>query len=410
MTALLKSLLLEPPVELAGGWRELVRAAARAWRWRSMPGEMRTQLWDLMSGSAGHWLDRWFECDLLKGGLGFDSIVGHYASPYDAGSAYLLLHHALGEALGRAGVWGHAIGGMGAISEALARAARARGAEIRLESGVAALRPVPQGFELTLADGTALAARMVAGAIHPQTLCLQLLDPALLPDAFVARLRAWRSESASFRLNVALAELPSFSSRPGAALADHHTAGILIAPSLEYLDAAYVSARARGYSEKPVIEVTIPSTLDASLAPPGAHVASIFCQHFARRPDASGGWGAQKEAAVERILSAIDAYAPNFRGSVLAVQALSPEDLERRFGLVGGDIFHGQMSLDQLYWARPAHGAAQYRLPLSGLYLAASGAHPGGGVSGAPGHNAAQVMLRDWQTGRRAAARGVTRP
>lgn len=398
ITTLLKSTLLEPPLELVGGWRELARALRRGGRWRGLGREARGRFWDLMTGSAGHWLDAWFESDLLKGGLGFDAIVGHYASPYDAGSAYLLLHHALGEALGTGGGWGHAIGGMGAISEALAGAARARGVEIRVASPVAALRPGRRGYELSLADGTEIGARMVAAAIHPSTLCFGLLDPALLPDAFVARLKAWRSESASFRINVALAELPSFNARPGSALADHHTAGILIAPSLGYLDRAYLEARTDGYSRSPVVELTIPSTLDDTLAPPQAHVASLFCQHFARHPNQS--WGEAKAGAVERILATVDAYAPNFRRSVLAVQALSPEDLEQRFGLVGGDIFHGQMSLDQLYWARPAHGAAQYRLPVPGLYLAASGAHPGGGVSGAPGHNAAQAMLADWRAGR----------
>jgi phytoene dehydrogenase-like protein len=216
-----------------------------------------------------------------------------------------------------------------------------------------------------------------------------------LPPAFVERIRAWRSESASFRINVALAALPEFTCRPGRAPGEHHCAGILIAPGLDYLEQAYLDAAAHGCSRDPVIELLIPSVVDDSLAPAGAHVASLFCQHFRRHLPNGARWSDHKQRAVDAIIDTVTAHAPNFRAAVLATQALTPEDLEQRFGLIGGDIFHGAMTLDQLYWARPAVGYAQYRTPLPGLYLCASGAHPGGGVSGAPGHNAAQVMLRD---------------
>lgn len=330
----------------------------------------------------------------VERGLGFDSIVGHFASPYTPGSGYLLLHHALGETNGRRGEWGHARGGMGAIAAALESAARTRGVDIRTGVTVERIAPVRGGFEVHAGNLT-FAAAAVAAAVHPQLLFTKLVDPDLLPPALVERMAGWRSESASFRMNVALAELPDFTCRPGRAPAAHHGAGILITPSLGYLERAYADALLRGTSAAPVVELVIPSVLDDSLAPPGAHVASLFCQHFRRRLPDGAGWEERRDEAIEVILDTVTAYAPNFRRAVLAVQALSPQDLERRFGLVGGDIFHGAMTLDQLYWARPAFGYARYRTPLPGLYLCASGAHPGGGVSGAPGHNAAQAMLRD---------------
>jgi len=397
ITALLRPLLLEAPIDPGGGWREWLRIVARVPHLRSLlrrPGLAAT-LWSLLTGSAGDWLDRWFETDLLKGGLGFDAVVGHYASPYSPGSGYLLLHHALGQSNGIDGAWGHALGGMGAVTAAMAAAVRERGAEIRCGDPVVRIARDGATLLVTTAAGTAIRARVVGGAIHPQTLFTRLIEAGELPAEFRARMAAWRSESASYRMNVALTELPSFTARPGTRAGAHHGAGILIAPSLAYLDQAFVDARATGQSRSPVIELLIPSTVDPSLAPAGAHVASLFCQHFPRQRADGQTWAAANAAAIDAIIDTVTAFAPNFRRSIVGIQALSPEDLERRFGLVGGDIFHGRMTLDQLYWARPAIGNAAYRSPLRGVYLCASGAHPGGGVSGAPGHNAARAMLRD---------------
>ena len=394
--------LLEAPLDPSGGWREWLRAAGFLPRFRELLATPRlaAACWGVMTGSAGDWLDRWFETDVLKGALGFDAIVGHYASPYTPGSAYLLLHHALGESNGVQGAWGHAIGGMGAITAAMAAAVESEGGCIRL--GDAAERITRNGdvLNVTTAAGKAYRARAVGGAVHPKILFERLVEPSDLPEDFRVRIGAWRSESASFRMNVALTELPSFTCRPGTSFAPHHGAGILIAPSLEYLDQAYVDARSEGYSRSPVIELLIPSTQDDSLAPAGAHVASLFCQHFPREPGRGVAWADTRGQAVSSIIDTVTAYAPNFRDSIIGVQALSPEDLEARFGLIGGDIFHGQMTLDQLYWSRPALGQASYRSPIRGLYLCASGTHPGGGVSGAPGHNAAQAMLRDLRSAR----------
>ena len=396
ITRLLKSTLLESPIDLRGGWPEWLRAAKFVPRVQRLLGVRRLRAFrNVMTGSAGDWLDRWFDTALLKGALGFDSVVGHYASPYAASSGYLLLHHALGEVNGAHGAWGHALGGMGAITQAMAAAVTARGVDIRVDTPVRRVCASAEGLEAHTGSGDVIRARAVAAAIHPWTLFTKLLDSGDLPAPFLERIRAWRSESASFRMNVALTELPDFSCLPGRRTAEHHGAGILISPSLEYLQQAYRDARSQGYSNAPVIELLIPSTLDASLAPPGAHVASLFCQHFPRTLPDGRSWSEQKQVAVELIIQTVSDYAPNFSASILAVQALSPEDLEQRFGLVGGDIFHGQMTLDQLYWARPVPGYAQYRSPLPGLYLCASGAHPGGGVTGAPGHNAARVIISD---------------
>ncbi|HEY5622548.1 MAG TPA: NAD(P)/FAD-dependent oxidoreductase [Gammaproteobacteria bacterium] len=405
ITRFLKSTMLEAPVAPGAGateWWRTLRLATRA-AVTLGPAHVR-RFGDVLTQSAGHWLDGWFESPLLKGTLGFDAIVGNFASPYAPSSGYLLLHHALGETGGVAGAWGHAVGGMGSITQAMERAAAAQGVDIRVACPVSRIERRAGGFDVHTAEGAVVRAHQVAGAIHPQTLFLELLDPASLPDAFVERIGAWKSESASFRINVALSELPRFVGEAGEGARGRLGSGILISPSLEYLEAAHRDAVATGQSRQPVIETLIPSTIDASLAPEGRHVASLFCQHFARSPPGGPAWRDLRQHAIDRIIGTVDDYAPNFSRSILAVQAFSPEDLEARFGLIGGDIFHGRMTLDQLYWNRPARGYAQYRTPLEGVYLCASGAHPGGGVSGAPGRNAARALLEDRK--RRATRRG----
>jgi phytoene dehydrogenase-like protein len=217
---------------------------------------------------------------------------------------------------------------------------------------------------------------------------------ALDPD-FLHRMQQWRCGSGTFRMNVALSRLPSFSSLPGSEAADHHTAGIIMAPSLAYMDRAYCDARLTGVSREPIIEMLIPSTLDASLAPAGAHVASLFCQHVAPQLPGGRSWNHAREEVADQMIDTVERYAPGFKASVVARTALSPLDLEQVFGLTGGDIFHGALTLDQLFWARPALGYADYRSPVKGLYHCGAGAHPGGGVTGAPGHNAARAIIAD---------------
>src|SRR5690606_6841782 len=209
-------------------------------------------------------------------------------------------------------------------------------------------------------------------------------------------MRTWRCASGTFRMNVALTELPDFTCLPGKARAPHHTAGIILAPSLRYMEQAYFDARTSGWSRQPIIELLIPSTLDDSLAPPGQHVASLFCQHVAPVLPDGASWDAHRDRVADLMIETVNRYAPNFKQSVIARQTFSPLDLERTFGLIGGDIFHGALSLDQLFSARPMLGYAHYRSPIPGLYMCGSGTHPGGGVTGAPGHNAAREIMRDF--------------
>jgi phytoene dehydrogenase-like protein len=227
-----------------------------------------------------------------------------------------------------------------------------------------------------------------------------MIDPAALPRDFRERISHWRCGSGTFRMNVALSELPDFKVLPGRALAEHHTSGIIMAPSLAYMDQAYLDAKAGGWSKRPIVEVLIPSTLDDSLAPPGQHVASLFCQHVAPVLPNGASWDDHREQVADVMIDLVNSHAPNFKASVLGRQIMSPLDLERTFGLIGGDIFHGALSLDQMFSARPMLGHGDYRGPLKGLYMCGSGTHPGGGVTGAPGHNAAREIIADFRRGR----------
>jgi len=334
--------------------------------------------------------------------FGFDAIVGNYASPYTPGTAYVLLHHALGEVNGKKRTWGHALGGMGAITQAMARAASSYCVEIETGAPVAeVLIEKNRAAGVVLAGGRIVHAKAVAANIGPKLLYTALVPSGALDASFLRRMRAWRCGSGTFRMNVALSQLPSFAARPGQEVQDHHTAGIILAPSLAYMDRAFCDARMRGWSREPIIEMVIPSALDETLAPRGAHVASLFCQHVAPTlPDASS-WNDHREEVANLMIETVERYAPGFKASIVGRQALTPLDLEQVFGLTGGDIFHGALTLDQLFWARPALGYADYRSPLNGLYHCGSGAHPGGGVTGAPGHNAARAIIADWRRARR---------
>ena len=400
----LRATVLEtPPNAAAEGWHvlpELIKATPVARRLGKLGAEMRRELLDVFLKSAGDYLDQWFESDPIKALYGFDGIVGTYQSPYAQGTAYVLLHHAFGEVNGKRGVWGHAIGGMGAITQAMARCCVSRGVEIRTG---AAVREViienGRAAGVVTEGGEAVRGKIVVSNLNPKLLFTRLVDPAALDAEFLRRISNWRSGSGTFRMNVALSELPDFSCLPGKARAEHHTSGIIIGPSLAYMDRAYLDARQHGWSKRPIVEMLIPSTLDDTLTPPGQHVASLFCQHVAPElpKDFPGGssWDDHKETVADLMIDTVDAYAPNFKASVIGRQMLSPLDLERTFGLLGGDIFHGQLSLDQIFSARPMLGHADYRAPIPGLYMCGSGTHPGGGVTGAPGHNAAREILRD---------------
>ena len=386
-----------------GANRGRVQLALEVWKttkpFRSLDRAGQRDVLDLFTKSAGEILDRWFESAPIKAAFGFDSVVGNFQSPYATGSAYVLLHHVFGEVNGEQGQWGHALGGMGAITQAMARECIARGVDIRTSAPVRRVnveRGRAAGVEL--ASGETIVGRRVVANVNPKLLFERLVAPEHVDADFRARIDVYRCGSGTFRMNVALAELPDFDAIAGTSAQQHHRSGIIVAPSLAYMEQAYFDARLNGWSRAPIVEMLIPSVVDPSLAPPGRHVASLFCQHaHPRLGDALPGhsWDDHRDEVADLMIRTVSAFAPNFGRSVLGRSILSPLDLEREFGLVGGDIFHGALALDQLFSARPVLGNADYRMPVRGLYLCGSGAHPGGGVTGIPGRNAAREILKD---------------
>lgn len=396
---ILRGLALKAPPNLGDGLRALLAGATQGWPLARLPLEAKRDVLDLFAKSARSFLDSWFESEAVKAAFGFDAVVGNYASPDTPGSAYVLLHHVFGEVNGKKGAWGHSVGGMGAITRIMAKVCQAAGVEISLESPVdRVLVDNGKAVGVKLASGEEIAARRVIANVGPKLLYGRMLDAADLPADFARRMKGFKAGSGTFRMNVALSELPRFTCLPEAG--EHHQSGIILAPTLDYMDRAFLDAKRDGWSKQPIVEMLIPSTVDDSLAPPGQHVASLFCQQFApelpANPDGSPrDWDAEEDKAADCIIDTVEAHAPGFRASILGRQVLSPKGLERKFGLAGGDIMHGNMTLDQLWSARPMLGHGSYRGPLKGLYMCGAGTHPGGGVTGAPGHNCAAAVLAD---------------
>ena len=391
----LRELALRTPPNLGGGIGTLLDGVRQSRRLARMRLDQQRDVLDLFLKSARTFLDSWFESEPVKAAFGFDSVVGNYASPDTPGSAYVLLHHVFGEVNGKRGAWGHSVGGMGAITQAMAKVCRAAGVEISLDAPVS--RVLVDGSKaagVRLESGEEVHAEAVIANVGPKLLYERLMNASDLTPEFLRRVRAFKTGSGTFRMNVALSDLPRFTALPE--VGEHHRSGIVIAPTLAYMDRAFTDAKLHGWSRQPIVEMLIPSMVDATLAPPGQHVASLFCQQF----DPELDWDTHREAAADSIIDTVEAYAPGFRASILGRMILSPLDLERKFGLVGGDIMHGNMTLDQLWAARPVLGNAAYRGPLKGLYMCGAGTHPGGGVTGAPGHNAAREILADrsWTT------------
>lgn len=392
----LRELSLQTPPDLATLAGTLPGAFKQGRQLARLNVEQRRDLLALFVKSARNVLDDWFESNPIKAAYGFDAVVGHYASPDTPGSAYVLLHHCFGGVNGKPGIWGHAVGGMGAITQAMARACEGVGVKFVLDNPVTQVTVANgRASGVLLADGREVAAEVVASNVHPRLLFEKLVPAGELSAGFRDAIQRHRSHSGTLRMNVALSELPDFSCLPGREVAQHHCSGILLGPTLDHHDRAFQDARAHGWSREPIIEMLIPSCVDDSLAPPGAHVASLFCQQFSYDLPDGKTWDEQREAAADCVIDAVTRYAPNFKRSVLGRMVLSPLDLERKFGLLRGDIFHGVMSLDQLWAARPVLGHGDYRAPIKGLYMCGAGAHPGGGVTGMPGHNAAREILRD---------------
>ncbi len=347
----------------------------------------------IFTQSAADFLDQWFESEHLKVTLATDGVIGANGGPKSPGTAYILLHHCMGGVNGHRGLWGFVRGGMGAVSNAIADSARAKGARIRTNAPVAKiLVRNGQVRGVVLESGEEIEAKVVVSNLDPRRTFLKLTDSNDLPPDFVAAIRSFRSEGTSLKMNLALRGLPQFTAYPETP-GPQHRATMHLCPSVEYIERAWDDAKYGKPSQNPLIEMTIPTMYDPSLAPEGHHIMGIFLQ-YAPYTLKDTTWDDQREPYTERILDVIEQYCPNIRSLIEERQTLTPLDLERRFGITGGNIFHGEMSLDQMFVLRPVAGWAKYRTPIKNLYLCGSGAHPGGGVMGAPGHNAAQVILK----------------
>lgn len=390
------TLTMVPPNILSPGLTGLYRLGKLGWSFQKLGSHM-SEAVEILTGAARPLLDRWFESEQLKATLATDAIIGAFAAPSMPGTAYVLFHHVMGETNGKRGVWAYVKGGMGGLTQALASAARDLGVDIRVNAEVARIL-VNNGGAVTgvaLADGDEFHAGKVASNLDCRLTFTKLLDPKILPSDFAQAIDRISYDSASLKINVALSELPSFTALPGTQPGPQHQGTVHICPDQDYIERAYDDAKYGRPSQDPVLECTLPSAVDPSVAPPGKHLMSMFIQ-YAPYKLKEGTWDDWRDKFADRCFDILNEYAPNFKRSVIARQILTPVDLEKTFNLTGGNIFQGAMTLNQLFLFRPVAGYADYHTPVKGLYLCGAAAHPGGGVMGTAGWNAARVMLKRW--------------
>ena len=394
LARVVEELLLEtPPPFPPHGMLDFVDYLKLAGRLRRLAAKDIVALVKIFTQSAAELLDEWFESEQVKVTLATDGVIGANGGPRSPGTAYILLHHCMGGVGGHRGLWGFVRGGMGAVSEAIAGSARAKGAVIRTNASVRrVLVRAGRADAVVLESGEEIEAAAIASNLDPKATFLHLLENGGLDPDFASAIRKFRIEGTSAKINLALSGLPEFTAYPGSP-GTHHRATMHICPSIEYVERAWDDAKYGRPSERPLLELTIPTMYDPSLAPPGHHIMGIFLQ-YAPYTLRGGSWDELREPFGDRVIDLVAEYAPNIRALIEHRQVLTPLDLERRFGITGGNIFHGEMSLDQMFVMRPVAGWARYRTPVPGLYLCGSGSHPGGGVMGAPGYNCAREMLR----------------
>src|SRR5437764_562976 len=386
-------LLTTPPQFPPHGVGDAIEYLKLAAKMRGLSPAHIVALVKICTQSAAEYLDEWFESDEVKVTLATDGVIGANGGPRSPGTAYILLHHCMGGVAGHRGLWGFVRGGMGAVAQSIAESARAKGVEIRPNAPVAqVLVRSGRAYAVVLESGEEIEGGAIASNLDPKLTFLRLLREGDLPAEFVAAIRHFRIEGTSCKINLALSGLPQFTAYPGAP-GPHHRATMHICPNIEYVERAWDDAKYGRPSARPLLELTVPTMYDPSLAPPGKHIMGIFLQ-YAPYTLRDGTWDELREPFGDRVVELIAEYAPNIRSIIEHRQVLTPLDLERRFGITGGNIFHGEMSLDQMFVMRPVAGWARYRTPVAGLYLCGSGAHPGGGVMGAPGFNCAREMLK----------------
>jgi phytoene dehydrogenase-like protein len=384
---------MTPPDPMTRDPRELMKLVFLGKRFHGLADADRYNQVQLMTMSAVDFLDQWFETDVLKATMAASGIIGTFLGVRSPGTAYVLLHHYMGEIDGAFRSWGFARGGTGAISNAIAGAAREAGAEIRTEAPVARIRVHRgQAIGVVLANGDELSAELVVSSVDPHLTFLRFIDEGELPADFVEEIRRYKFRGSSGKVNLALDGLPDFSCMPGPGA--HLRGAISISPSVDYMERAYDQAKYGEFSRRPYIDMVIPTLTDPSVAPPGKHIMSCFVQ-YAPYKLKSGTWDDQREAFGDAVIDAIAEVAPNIRDIILHRQVLTPLDIEREFGLTEGNIFQGELTLEQLFFLRPAPGWAQYETPIRNLWMCGSATHPGGGIMGAPGRNAAQRILRN---------------
>ena len=391
----LRDLTTKTPLNLKGGYLNIAKTVFDLVPIARKTNELQEDLFNLFTKSAKDFLDSWFENDHIKACFGFDSIVGNYASPETPGSAYVLLHHVFGEIDGEKGAWGHALGGMGSITQIMRTVCEEIGVDISTNASVKNIiveDSVAKG--VILDDGSKIMSNKVISNLNPKLLFSNLINHDDVDKEYLRKILNYKCGSGTFRMNVALSELPNFNCLPGKEIAEHHKSGIIIAPTLAYMDEAFTDAKKYGWSKNPIVEMLIPSTVDQSLAPEGKHVASLFCQQFAPKLPMNKSWHDEKTNAAETIIDTVNKYAPNFKKSIIGSSILSPLDLEEKLGLLGGDIMHGVMTLDQMWAARPVFNYGDYKTPIKNLFICGSGSHPGGGVTGRPGKNSSREILK----------------
>ena len=373
---------------------DLVAMLRLTGRFRHLPEDTAALEVKLMTMSAADFLDEWFESDQLKAPMSCSGIIGTFLGVRSPGTAYVLLHHYMGEIDGAFRAWGFCRGGNGAVSESLASAARSHGVEIRTETGVSSVKlKGARATGVVLDNGDEINAKVVISGLDPHRTFLRLVGEKHLPNEFVKEIKRFRMRGSSGKVNLSLDRLPDFTCRPGTA---HLKGDIAIAPSTAYLERAYEDAKYGQFSKRPYINAVVPSLLDPAMAPPGKHVMSCFVQYAPYDLETGpSSWPEHRDAFGDAVVDTLEEYMPGLRDSVLHRQVLSPWDLEQEFGLTEGNIFHGELSLSQLLFQRPAAGWSRYRTPVKGLWMCASGTHPGGGVMGAPGALAAMTMLNE---------------